>query len=178
MSDLENSILESRWQYTASRGLYIFDIDGTLADASHRLHWILPPDGNDAWQDMEFQPNWERFYLDCHLDLPKSNVISLLLDLAQTNDIWFFTGRQEDTRTKTVEWLNHFVDPDVVEDCQLVMRRTGDHRKDYVVKQEMLDNMLPMDRTRLIGVFEDRKGVTEMFRRNDVTVFQVEFGEY
>lgn len=161
-----------------STPLYIFDIDGTLADATHRLHWIKPESGMDHWESMEFKPNWEQFYRHCHLDLPKEEVIRVLLALAPVADIWFFTGRREEFRSSTVEWLNTYIDPDIVQDANLMMRPNGDHRKDFVVKEEMLNNMLIEDRFRLQGVFEDRKGVTEMFRRNDVLVFQVAEGNY
>lgn len=147
------------------RGLFIFDIDGTLADLTHRLHHIQGE-----------RKNWDEFYSSCDLDSPIEPVITVMDSLIdQGFDVWHFTGRTESVWEKTKTWLlantSHWDQP-------IVMRPDGDTRPDYVVKQEMLDNMLDVDRERLIGVFDDRQQVVDMWRRNGIKCFQVAKGDF
>ena len=52
------------------------------------------------------------------------------------------------------------------------------HRPDDVLKEGWLHQMEPGKRQRLVGVFEDRKCVVDMWRRNGVTCFQVAEGDF
>lgn len=155
--------------------LYIFDIDGTLANCQHRVP-ILSETGGDRWN---------RFYDACHLDTPIKSVIELMRVLYYSGaDIWLFSGRSDRVRDKTDAWLRehtvyHFADyPDEVGNLQLVMRRFDDHRPDDHVKQEMLDNMLLEDRERLAGVFDDRDRVVAMWRAAGIPCYQVAPGDF
>jgi hypothetical protein len=145
--------------------LYICDIDGTVADGKHRIH-LLENKEYDAYYALTLQ------------DKPIDNVIKTILFLMQGGaDVWFFSGRKETCKTDTQEWLQsnlHITVPD----HELVMRRYNDFRDDVEVKQEMLDNMLDIDRERLIGVFDDRQRVVDMWRRNGITCFQVAPGDF
>ena len=60
----------------------------------------------------------------------------------------------------------------------LTMRPDGDYTNDCTLKLNWLTNMSIKDRERLMGVFEDRQGVVDMWRRNGVTCFQVAKGDY
>ena len=52
---------------------YIFDIDGTLADCSHRLHYIS---GENK--------DWDTFYKECVNDKPIMDVVEILWSLQET----------------------------------------------------------------------------------------------
>jgi hypothetical protein len=115
------------------------------------------------------------------LDSPRTAVVKVLEHLLFTGvEIWFFTGRPEEYRKLTSDWLikHTNVVHDEVHNGQLVMRATGDYRPDYVVKQEMVDRMLIEDRRRLVAVFDDRSQVVEMWRRNGINCFQVAPGDF
>lgn len=144
--------------------LYIFDIDGTLANLEHRLHFIK-----------QKSPDWDAFHNNVAYDIPIQSVISTCQMLSEFCDIWYFTGRMETCREDTVNWLYRNVlgyEPNVT------MRNQGDTREDFVVKQEMLDNMLQIDRDRLVAVFDDRQQVVDMFRTNGIQVFQCANGNF
>lgn len=144
--------------------LYIFDIDGTIANLEHRLHYINRE-----------SPDWDEFHEHVDLDKPIEPVITTLQMLSALSEIWFYTGRMESCRPKTEAWIREHV---LITSPTIVMRRTGDFRPDYEVKQEMLDCMLDYDRQRLVAVFDDRKQIVDMWRRNGIQCFQVKDGDY
>lgn len=145
---------------------FIFDIDGTLADCTHRLHWI------------QHKPyDWGAFFRDCIGDHPIEEVIDLLRELANENQIFIITGRSDEIRDETSEWL---LDRGVLFD-RMYMRKKGDHREDCVVKSELLDQLLKdckITIDQIGGMFEDRQQVVDMFRARGLRVYQVAKGDF
>lgn len=145
--------------------IYIFDIDGTLSDLSHRLHLIS--DG---------QKDWDAFFDACSGDRPINRVIATcqMLHKAEAT-IVLLSGRSDAVRQKTVDWLNEHRVPFHA----LYMRKAGDHRQDDVVKAELFERMAQeWDLKNLLGVFEDRNQVVEMYRKRGLQVFQVADGNF
>lgn len=148
--------------------MYVFDIDGTIADCRHRIHHIKGID----------EPDWEAFDADGPNDTPIPEVIQILTALhACGHRILLATGRNERGREYTEEWLaKHTVPYD-----WLLMRPEHDHRPDTVVKKEVLDEWLreqerhPND---VLAIFEDRARVVDMWRTAGYRVLQVEPGNY
>jgi hypothetical protein len=147
--------------------LYIFDIDGTLANLEHRLHFIK-----------QKSPDWDSFHNNVIYDKPIRSVIKTCQMLSTFCDIWYFTGRMESCRENTITWIYRNVVGYSVAYPNVTMRNQGDTRADFVVKQEMLDNMLQVDRDRLVAVFDDRQQVVDMFRNNGIQVFQCAKGNF
>jgi phosphoglycolate phosphatase-like HAD superfamily hydrolase len=151
---------------------YLFDIDGTLADCSHRLHHIKGE-----------KKDWEAFYDGCPDDEPIMAVLHVAQALqrdrgrspgtANGAEIVFMTGRSERCRKDTRTWLLWWG----LRPISLYMRADGDHRTDDVVKKEMLDRVRA-DGFAPILAFEDRTRVVEMFRANGVPCAQVAPGDY
>ena len=100
--------------------LYIFDLDGTLADLQHRKHML----------DEKYDNNrWRRFYAACDKDSPIQHVIDTMERLRRFADVWIFSGRSEEVRDKTVAWLTQHTSFMAHElDTALTMRQEGDHR--------------------------------------------------
>lgn len=141
----------------------IVDIDGTIADIGHRLHFIK--DG---------KKQWDNFFAAAVDDKPIPDVIALVqsLDLARL-DIVMVSGRPARTREATCTWLNRFMVPRGV----LLMRPDGDHREDHVVKEEILDrDILP--HWDVLCSIDDRNQVVSMWRRRGITCLQVRDGDY
>lgn len=154
--------------------LYIFDIDGTIANCKHRIHHII--DLNPI-PGVKFLPNWPAFDAEIGRDFPIHNNIHTLHQLMKTSDIWFFTGRMDrgPSRESTLHWLRTYTS---IKEPNLTMRPHNDYRDDFIIKQEMLDNILEVDRNRLVAVFDDRDRVVKMWRENDITCYQVCYGDY
>jgi phosphoglycolate phosphatase-like HAD superfamily hydrolase len=141
----------------------IFDIDGTLADITHRLHYVTGE-----------QKNYDDFNSLCVGDIPKKDIIDLLKIFSYKYLIVIVTGREEKWRIVTKDWLDlHIGIPYVY---PLRMRRTGDHRPDYIVKEEILQNLNQFYNIKF--AVEDRDQVVEMWRRNGITCLQCQKGEY
>ena len=151
----------------------IFDIDGTLADCSHRLHFI------------QSKPkNWKAFFDGMEHDTPirKTTHILHCLHIAHDdvgvpwNTIIFCTGRPESHRKETVDWLARYLG-DWVYDASLYMRSSGDHRPDFEIKALLLAAMR-VDGLDPKVAFEDRDQVVDMWRRNGLICYQVAKGSY
>src|SRR5580698_5056894 len=144
--------------------IYIFDIDGTLADISHRLHFI-----------QQEPKDWRAFFAACPDDVPIEEAVitaNMLHDAGGT--IVAITGRSDEVRRETKDWLRKYVSVD-----GLLMRKAGDHREDSVVKGELLDSLKARySEARIIAVFEDRKQVVDMYRAKGLRVFQVAEGNF
>lgn len=153
------------------RPLYIFDLDGTLALTDHRQH-LLESNERDKWR---------RFYAACDKDLPNTPVLRILEMLRLGADVWIFSGRSDEVRTKTVEWLcrhTSFNPWQLEPGGILTMRAEGDYTADDVLKKQWLDAMLVDDRQRLAAVFDDRDRVVKMWRDAGITCLQVAAGEF
>lgn len=158
---------------TRARPLYIFDIDGTLCNIEHRLHFLNSKDPD----------RWDKFYKACLYDTPNKPVLGTMKILCDAgNDIWLFSGRSEDVRKETMMWLHTHcwnlafqleLNPE-----RLTMRPSKDYTEDHIMKEQWLHNMLDVDRKRLVAVFDDRKRVVDMWRANGVACFQVAPGEF
>ncbi len=150
----------------------ICDIDGTVADCSHRLHWI------------QSKPkNWRAFYAGIEHDRPIIETIEVIRCLATAEDdydvlhrIVFCTGREESYRKTTQDWLIKHLGQ-WAEDCPLYMRPSGDHRADYVIKALLLATM-QVDGYNPVLAFDDRQQVVDMWRQNGIKCFQVDKGDF
>ncbi|MBZ5630399.1 MAG: hypothetical protein LAO06_16185 [Acidobacteriia bacterium] len=143
-----------------SKPIVFVDIDGTLADVRHRLHHIV---GGK-------KKNWRAFFEAIDRDPPISSTVAWVQSLAHDHDIIVTTGRPERYRARTIAWLkkNHIPFTD------LFMRRDGDHRPDYEIKEEALRRW-PKKRIKL--VIEDRPPVCDMWLRHGVRCVLVESDE-
>ena len=154
--------------------LYIFDLDGTLADLTHRLHFL---------EDKSDKRRWDKFHAACSKDSPRQNVIWLFNTLiASGADVWVFSGRSSVVREQTIDWLNDYTvmsrellmgAPEL-----LTMRDEGDYTEDHLLKASWVDKLLKDDFDRLICVFDDRSRVVDMWRSKGVTCLQVAPGDF
>lgn len=148
---------------------YIFDIDGTLADCSHRLHYIT---GDTT--------NWDAFYAACFGDAVIKNVAEVFKALGDYEDnvLILLTGRSNRVYEETSDWIwVHFELSSYNGDVELFMREDTDHRPDWQVKREIYEREIK-DKYNVIGVFEDRQQCVDMWRSLGLTCFQVAKGNY
>lgn len=150
--------------------MYIFDIDGTLANAEHRLHFIIDHDGKKTKA-----PHWNEFLEAAKDDPPIASMCKLFRLLARSETIILSTGRREDQREMTEDWLARY---DLVHEG-LFMRPLGDYRSDTIVKPMVIRNEFGRDiPDRVQTIFEDRARVTAAWRALGYHVCQVAEGDY
>ncbi|MEV0459067.1 AAA family ATPase [Catellatospora methionotrophica] len=110
-----------------------------------------------------------------HLDLPHQPVIDAVRALhAAGHEIVYCSGRVDACRDATAAWLDEHVG---VPYAALLMRATGDQRKDSVVKREIFENRI-RDTWWVVAVLDDRNQVVRMWRDLGLTVFQVAEGNF
>lgn len=142
---------------------YIFDIDGTVADCSHRLHHI-----------QKTPKDWPAFFAACANDKPINHICDLMRDLACIgHQTIFLTGRSDECADQTRAWL----DANDLPYARLYMRAAGDHRDDVIVKIELL-SQLRDDGYEPIMVFEDRARVVKAWREAGIPCAQVAEGDF
>lgn len=131
---------------------YIFDVDGTLAKMVDRGPY-----------------DWGKVLTD----QVKFNVLATLLALHTAGKkIIIFTGRDGVCEDDTKEWLSR---------CGIIydhfdIRPEGNTEKDAVIKKRMFDKI--KDKYNVMGVFDDRDQVVEMWRSIGLTCFQVDYGDF
>lgn len=143
--------------YTGTEGkpdTFIFDIDGTLA---------LNLGGRNIYD-----------LTRVHEDHPHAPIVSILWALAADEfQIVYCSGRSEDSRKETSEWITK----NIGVPGPLFMRASGDYRKDSIVKRELFDNHI-RDNYNVVGVFDDRDQVVRMWRDLGLQVSQVAYGDF
>jgi hypothetical protein len=88
--------------------------------------------------------------------------------------IILLSGREESCRDLTIGWLQR---NDIPFDS-LHLRRTGDRRKDNVVKREMY-NQVVLGKYSVLLVLDDRNQVVDMWRKDlGLACFQVDYGDF
>jgi phosphoglycolate phosphatase-like HAD superfamily hydrolase len=144
---------------------FIFDLDGTLCDISHRLHFIKDKKNAD----------WDAFHAACVDDVPKMDIINLfdcLNNIYHHPRMEIWSGRSDTVRDQTLEWLGRH-DLDL---CLARMRPAGDYTPDDQLKRRWLHEELAKGQ-RPDVVFDDRQRVVDMWRAEGISCCQVEAWE-
>lgn len=117
-------------------GIAVVDIDGVVADVSHRLHYL------------ERRPkDWAGFFAKAASDPPLPIGIGLVNDLSARYDVVWLTGRPNWLEPTTRAWLEQHDLPHT----ELYMRGTGDRRPARLYKIEALRRFAP----RQVSAFVD-----------------------
>jgi predicted secreted acid phosphatase len=143
--------------------IYVFDIDGTVADNSARTKWVE-----------QTPKDWKKYNETMANDKPIADIIELLQTLDDGfNTIIFCTGREEVYREVTEKWLreNNIVGNPVY------MRAAKDYRSDSIVKVELL-NQIRQEYGEPFMWFDDRDSVVSAIRAQGVRVLQVRPGAF
>jgi predicted kinase len=132
----------------------VCDLDGTLAIIHHRN----PYDASTCEQD--------------GLNTPVADVVKSFA--AQGDKIIFVSGRENKYRPQTERWLAAHN----IQYHDLIMRASGDHRKDSIIKREIYDTQLD-GKYNIRFVLDDRNQVVDMWRKDlGLTCLQVEYGDF
>jgi phosphoglycolate phosphatase-like HAD superfamily hydrolase len=129
--------------------IVVFDVDGVLADVRHRLHHV------------ERRPkDWESFFAAMDDDGPLADGVAMARErAAQGHVLVYLTGRSEDHRALTRDWMSRHGLPA----GRLVMRRTEDRRPARVFKPAALRRIAQDGR--VVEVVDDDVAVVDVLRR-------------
>lgn len=155
-------LIVSPFYYELGKSMFfVFDLDGTIADHSHRHHHVLTE-----------PKNWDSFFSECVNDKPYPHVIAALkAHLAAGHRVEIWSGRSAVVEQETRAWLlAHDIDPILLTH----MRPVDDHTADDTLKE----NWLKACDRKPDAIYEDRTLVVDMFRKNGIPCFQVAPGNY
>lgn len=153
---IENMALQYR--YHPYKKIVVCDIDGTVADLSHRLEYARGE-----------KKDWKKFFSLLSEDAPRKDIYNSAKDLSvETEALFVFvSARPEDYRAETEAWLSKYeMDYD-----NLIMRRKGDKRQDTDVKSDIYNRYLRQ--YDIVRVFDDRPSVIRMWREKGLEVEDV-----
>jgi len=140
----------------------IVDIDGTLADITHRLHFV-----------QKAPKNWKAFFNAMDRDTPIPSTVGVVQSMwTMGHRILITTGRPASYEPMTVGWLReHRIRYD-----HMFMRAAGDTRPDDVVKRDILRHIRRDYEPDL--AIDDRDRVVDMWRQHGVPCWQVAPGGF
>ena len=144
------------------RNCFCFDLDGTICNVNHRRQYVATK-----------PRNWDAWNAGLLNDKPHKAVQMVYQALRQQSevDLIIVSGRSDDYKEQTIKWLT---DNEIFYD-EIFMRKYKDHRDDAVVKSEIADEI---EKTHnIIGVFDDRKRVVNMWVNRGIWVFDVGQGK-
>jgi hypothetical protein len=153
---------------------FIFDIDGTVADGRHRQHFLSSKPKNwPAYQKgAPHDARWDGMHAifnalkaTAGYDYEEGGICGSYRTPVN-HRILFVSGRSEDERLVTEDWLerNEFTGY-----YKLLMRPSKDYRADDIIKEEILDrDILPF--YDVVAVFDDRPRVVKMWKRRGLYV--------
>ena len=144
-------------------GIYIFDIDGTLADNDHRAHFLHP-------EDHSLAKDWDSFFAAQHLDTPIIPIVTILRALNPFYRIVLLTGRGQEWSEVTHTWLDkHGIPCD-----QLIMRPLKCRENDSTLKIRLInENFNDDEKAAIMTIFEDRGRVINSLRAEGYHVCDV-----
>ena len=135
----------------------ICDLDGTLALNDH---------GRDFF-----------YATDCDKDAINAPVRAVVQWAYDDNyQIIFLSGREDKYADPTVKFLDKCGFNESM--YKLIMRRTGDNRKDSIIKEELYNTHIKPINLDILFILDDRKQVVDMWRDKGFTVFQVAEGDF
>lgn len=132
----------------------IFDMDGTLSDASARQHHL-----------QKEPKDWDSFFSDLHLDPPIMPIVDLYNALCHGDayEVAIFTGRSDRYKQMTMDWMARHG----LAAKPIYCRKEGDTRHDLVIKREIYEDFIASG-NKVAFIVEDRNSVVKMWREMDV----------
>lgn len=144
--------------------IVICDIDGTLADLRHRIHYVQTS-----------PKDWRNFFSHIMNDGLIVSTVQKIDRLMRGYDkpemLVLVSARPEEYRKETELWL----ELKGVDYATLIMRKTGDRRPDTQVKSDIYETYLKHYSIR--KVFDDRPSVIRMWRSYKLNVEDCGNGE-
>ena len=131
--------------------IILCDIDGTVADNSHRQYFL------------EGKKDWDGFFSELTNDLPIHPIIDKInQEQADGKEIVFLTGRPERYRYSTTLWLKEYFDFEF----RLLMREDNDQSNKIIVKDRIFQENF--SHKEIYFVIDNDQKLLEMWREKNL----------
>lgn len=149
----------------------VFDIDGVLADCSHRLKYIQGEDKDyDKFYSSE-EVMKDRLILD---------ITDIIIALGNFDDytgvdeedqirIIFVSGRNRKCLSSTIRWLEKNLNVYINED-NLFLRSENDWRPAYQIKEDLIKKHIGFEN--ILFAFDDDDEVNDMYKKHGVICYK------
>lgn len=152
------------------RKAVICDLDGTLCNIEHRRHFVRPIDGK--------KKDWVSFNRAISEDTVNEWCAVLLQAISSRYEIVYCSGRNENERRNTVEWLKkHRLAAFGYDWAPIYMRNRDDSRQDAIIKEIILDFEI-LTRYEPQFMIDDRSQVVNMWRKRGFVCLQCDEGNF
>jgi FMN phosphatase YigB (HAD superfamily) len=133
----------------------VFDLDGTLADISHRTHLVQSE-----------HPDWDAFYSLIPGDDLNAWCKELMDAMCDRHEVVIVSGRPKRCMKDTKEWLEKF---EVPYNKLYLVREDKDYSPDQELKKKWLNGY---GKNKVLFVVDDRTRVVDMWRAEGVVCLQ------
>lgn len=140
----------------------IVDLDGTLADITHRRKYVEGP-----------KKDWKNFNKNILQDDINRWCREIIRRMIHDHHVLLVSGRTDQLKKETVDWLSKHDVPYTA----LLMRDSRDHRDDTVVKKELYENEIKPFYD-ILFVIDDRAKVVKMWRDAGLVCLQCDWGDF
>ena len=163
VTDEEGEVVRIHYNNPVKENAIMVDIDGTLANLDHRLHFV-----KDGKKD------WGKFFKACKDDLVYEDVRGLIeTEFEAGTEIVLCSGRPEDYRKETEEWLAKHNIPYT----SLQMRPKLNYKSDDITKAMLYRYQIkPFYDVKY--VVDDRNSVVNKWRAMGLSCFQIRPGDF
>lgn len=137
------------------RNTVVIDLDGTLANISHRVHLVHTD-----------KPDWDAFYSLIPGDEINEWCKSLMEAMTDKHHVVIVSGRRKSCMKDTKEWLDRF---EVPYHKLYLVRDDKDYSPDHELKKKWLDGY---GKNKVLFVVDDRTKVVDMWRAEGMVCLQ------
>jgi predicted kinase len=137
----------------------VSDIDGTIADNTHRNPY-----------------NYAKLSLDAPITFTKDLLGTQHFLMKDMVPVFYVSGRPDTYHAATYDWLKTHNFPLSNNSDLLLMRKADDRRPDYIVKEEIAKYI--MEQYNILWWLDDRWTVSAHLRSIGINILQVAFGRF
>jgi predicted kinase len=164
VTDEEGEVLRIQYNASSKTDAIMVDLDGTLCNLDHRLHYVKG----------EGKKDWGRFFKACGDDAVYEDVAKLVeTEILQGTNIVLCSGRPADYQEHTEKWLAR----NEIVYTSLKMRPKLNYKRDDITKA-MLYRYEIKPFYNIKYVLDDRQQVVDKWRSMGLSCFQVRPGDF
>ena len=163
------------WAWKECMPIYVFDMDGTICDSTHRHHYLQSTDAEGNIVPRPGGKDWDSFFKaqkDDALYRPISEIMEALISAQKV--VLILTARPESQREESERWLREHMIPY----HGLFMRPTSNRTDDNELKVHQLHTYLKTRVSLVRTVFEDRRRIVHSMRHHGFHVCHVAEGDF
>lgn len=163
---LDNGLVK----FDSANRVIICDIDGTLANLDHRLHFVSGRSAGEQYDKVD--KDWKSFLATVGNDGVFPCVRNIVMAARLSHMMLLVSGRATVIGHETAEWLKR----KNIQYDHLFMRHADDFRPDHEVKEDILLALFDagLQREQIKLVIDDRDSICDLWKRYELPLIKVD----